>query len=169
MKDTVVLQAIRERRSIRKYTGENIPDTVIEKILDAGRWAPSGLNNQPWRFAVVRNRGIREEMSRLTCYRGIVVECDLCVAVLYNHNAGYDRDKDLMGIGACVQNMLLAAYSQGVGAVWLGEILKRKKDVNVLLGIDEENELMAVLAMGFSAETPEMEREPLDNLVLKRI
>ncbi len=169
MKDTMVLQAIRERRSIRKYTGENIPDTVLGQILDAGRWAPSGLNNQPWRFAVVRDRNIREQMSRLTHYSGIVVECDLCVAVLYNHNAGYDRDKDLMGIGACVQNMLLAAHSQGIGAVWLGEILKRKKEVNDLLGIDEGNELMAVLAMGFPAETPNKERKPLENLVLKRI
>jgi nitroreductase len=169
MKDTVVLQAIRERRSIRKYTGENIPDTVLEQILDAGRWAPSGLNNQPWRFAVVRDKDIREQISRFTHYSGIVVECHLCVAVLYNHNAGYDRDKDLMGIGACVQNMLLAAYSQGVGAVWLGEILKRKKEVNDLLGINEGNELMAVLAMGFPAETPNKERKPLENLVLKRI
>ncbi len=169
MNTNIVLQSIRERRSIRKYTGENIPDSIIEQILDAGRWAPSGLNNQPWRFAVVRDRGVREKLSGLTHYSGIVMECDLCIAVFYNHEAGYDRDKDLMGIGACIQNMLLAAHSMGIGSVWLGEILKRKKEVNEILGIEDGDELMAVIACGYPAEKPEKARVPLSELVLKNI
>ncbi|HON79613.1 MAG TPA: nitroreductase [Spirochaetota bacterium] len=144
MNTNIVLQSIRERRSIRKYTGENIPDSIIEQILDAGRWAPSGLNNQPWRFAVVRDAVFREKLSRLSHYGRIITECNICIAVMYNHVAGYDRDKDLMAIGACIQNMLLSAHSMGIGSVWLGEILKRKKEVNEILGIEDGDELMAV-------------------------
>lgn len=50
-----VMEAIRSRRSVREFTDDDIDDSVIEKIIDAGRWAPSGLNNQAWRFIVVRD------------------------------------------------------------------------------------------------------------------
>lgn len=87
------MEAIKTRRSVRGFTNENVSDEVVGQILEAGRWAPSGLNNQAWRFIVVRN----------------------------------EETKDVQSIGACIQNMLLAIHSTGLGGVWLGEILKNKE------------------------------------------
>ncbi len=164
-----VLEAIRGRRSIRRYQQRAVPDDLVRTVLEAGRWAPSGMNNQPWRFALIRDSGIRAKLAALTHYRGIVRKCDLCIAVFYHIDSGYDRDKDCMALGACVQNMLLAAHSQGLGAVWLGEILKRKREFNEVLGVDEGCELMAVIALGWPDEAPEGERSGLDSMIIKNL
>ena len=164
-----IIASIIGRRSIRAYTGEPVDDDSIMAILEAARWAPSGLNNQPWRFVIIRDKSVRENLSALTKYRRIVRECDVCVAVFFHSPSGYDRDKDMMGIGAAIENMLLAAHSMGLGAVWLGEILKSKAEVSSLLGIDSDHELMAVVAIGHPAEKPSSKRDRLDSLVIKRI
>ena len=158
MEDNEVLAAIRQRRSIRKYTGETIDAESMNLILEAGRWAPSGLNNQPWRFMVIEPRPLREALAALTKYGRIVRDSAACIAVFYHLPDGYDRDKDAMAIGACVQNMLLAAHALGLGAVWLGEILNRKDEVSRVLGTAVDLELMALIALGMPAETPRSSR-----------
>ncbi len=166
MKNNEVLHAIASRRSIRKFTGEDINAESISLILEAGRWAPSGLNNQPWRFMVVDALGTRERLAALTKYARIVRECAACIAVFYHHPEGYDRDKDAMAIGASIQNMLLAAHALGLGAVWLGEILNRKEEAAGVLGAGNDLELMALIALGFPAETPRGSRKDLQTLVV---
>ncbi|MRR36083.1 hypothetical protein EG829_15680, partial [bacterium] len=71
-----VIDAIKTRRSIRKFTDQVVPDEMIDAVLEAGRWAPSGMNNQPWRFAVIRDRDIRESLSSLTKYGSVVSSAD---------------------------------------------------------------------------------------------
>ena len=61
MEGHTVLDAIRQRRSIRRFAAQDLTDDEIEAVLEAGRWAPSGLNNQPWRFLVVRHGDPRVE------------------------------------------------------------------------------------------------------------
>lgn len=166
MKMNEVLHAIASRRSIRKFTGEAASEESIRLILEAGRWAPSGLNNQPWRFMVIDAPDSRERLAALTKYARIVRECAVCIAVFYHHPEGYDRDKDAMAIGASVQNMLLAAHSLGLGAVWLGEILNRKEEAGSVLGAGSDLELMALVALGVPAETPRGSRKDLQTLVI---
>jgi nitroreductase len=167
MTSNEILNAIKTRRSIRKYAKGDIPAGYIDDILEAGRWAPSGLNNQPWKFHLITDADIKKKMAGLTAYDRIVKQCNACIAVFYHLPDGYDRDKDAMAIGACVQNMLLAAASLGLGAVWLGEILKRKAEVNDLLGVDSSCELMAVIALGYPAESPRSSRKRLSSLIMK--
>jgi len=167
-KTNAVLQAIKERRSIRRYAGGSIAHDLIDAVLEAGRWAPSGLNNQPWRFAIVRDAEIRAKLGSFTHYGSIIKSSSVCVAVFLHLASGYDRDKDCMGIGACVQNMLLAAHSLGLGAVWLGEILKSKGEVARLLEVPDGLELMAVIALGLPGEEPESDRLPFDTLIVRK-
>ncbi len=162
-----LLSFMKSRRSIRKYKKEKIPTGIIDKLLEAGRWAPSGKNNQPWRFSVISNSEVKSQLSGLTKYRRIVEECDVCIAVFLSLTAAYHRDKDMMSMGACIQNILLAAESHGIGAVWLGEILSRKDEVNDLLGIDRDNELAAVIALGYPDEKPTKGRQDIETLMLK--
>ena len=151
MSDNPVIEAIHTRRSVREFEERDVPDEIIEKIIEAGTWAPSGLNNQPWRFAIVKDAEKKEELSKLTHYGHIINGAPLCIAVFMSEEASYDHTKDAMAIGACNQNILLAAHSLGLGAVWLGEILKRKDEARELLDVPESCELMAIIALGYPA------------------
>lgn len=161
-----VLKTIFERRSVRKYTGEPVSDENINLILEAARWAPSGLNNQPWRFMIIRSTEKRAELAELTKYSRIVNECDLCIGVFLNSEAGYNRDRDMMAIGASIQNMLLTAHSLGLGAVWLGQIINRKDEVVSVINLPDGNEPVAFIALGVPAEKPEKDRKELAELVI---
>lgn len=144
-------ELIRTRRSIRKFTDEQVPDEVIHKIIEAGTWAPSGLNNQPWKFAMIRDEGLKKKIAGLTHYSRIVLSADALIAVFLDKSLGYDRTKDVQAIGACIQNMLLYIHSIGLGAVWLGQILTNKDRVLELIEGPEHLELMAVIALGHPA------------------
>jgi nitroreductase len=165
-----VLEAIRSRRSIRQYRDESVSDKDLEAILDAGRWAPSGLNNQPWRFVVVRDPGVKDEIAQQTRYREIVRGAPVIIVVFMDNQASYDRVKDCQGIGACLQNMWLATHAVGLGAVWLGEILKSKEKVAEILATPETFELMAVLAVGHPRHREQKsQRKSLSELIFKEL
>ena len=167
IKDNSVLAAIKSRRSIRKFRKQPISPGHINTILDAGHWAPSGLNNQPWRFSIINNYSIKLKISECTKYTQAVSSADTLIAVFYHIPSGYNREKDIMSIGACIQNMLLTAHSLGIGSVWLGEILKNKVKINSILKINSDHELMAIVALGFSDEAPQKSRKNLGSLTLK--
>ncbi|KPK42996.1 MAG: hypothetical protein AMJ78_00025 [Omnitrophica WOR_2 bacterium SM23_29] len=163
-----ILEIIRQRRSIREYEKKIPPDTEIEKVLEAGRWAPSGLNNQPWRFLVIKDRAKKDGLARFTKYSDTINDAPVIIIVCIDIGNSYNREKDLMAIGACIQNMCLEAYSIGLGTCWLGEILNRKQDVAKYLGLDENLELMAVVTLGYSDEDiTESCRKPLNKLKIK--
>jgi nitroreductase len=162
-----VLEAIRTRRSVRKFTPEPVDEETLLEIVEMGAWAPSGLNNQPWRFVLVGDPATREGLSRLTRYSHIIRGAPACVAVFLDNGESYDRVKDIQAVGACIQNMLLAIHCLGLGGVWLGEILKNRESVERLLCVPEAWELMAVVALGRPAETGlEGNRKPLRELIL---
>ncbi len=162
-----ILELIKSRRSIRKYAGLPVDASLVEKILEAGRWAPSGLNNQPWRFAVITEPALRDRISVMTRYSQIVKNAPVLIAVFLNAADSYHRVKDIQGIGACMQNMLLEAHSLGLGAVWLGEIIKADKEIKEVLGLSSDLELMAVIAIGHPDEKPrQTKRKAIDQLLV---
>ncbi len=146
-----VLDAIYSRRSVRHFADRPVEREKILEVIRAGTWAPSGLNNQPWRFAIVTEPGLKRRFQGLTRYAEVIAGAKVLVPVFVDRDAMYHEVKDYQAIGACMENMLLAAHSLGLGAVWLGEILKSARDVRELLGLPENLELMAVLAMGYPA------------------
>jgi nitroreductase len=145
------IDTILSRRSIREFTDAKVLREDITAILNAGRWAPSGLNNQPWKFIVIQKEDTIREMAECTHYAGIVSNAPLLIAVYLDQDTMYNRTKDLQAIGAAIQNMLLACCELGLGAVWLGEILNNKDKVNLILSCPNSMELMAVLAIGHPA------------------
>lgn len=164
-----ILEILKARRSIRKFQETPVSEELIEKLLEAGRWAPSGMNNQPWRFAVVTESKTREEIAKLTRYSRIVSSARLLIPVFLDKEHSYHQIKDAQAVGACLQNMLLEAHSLGLGAVWLGEIIRSDAQIRELLGLGNELELMAVLAMGYPAENPgDGKRKELKDLIVFR-
>lgn len=167
--DLDIIEIIQSRRSVRKFTPEPVSEELIDKVLDAGRWAPSGLNNQPWRFAVITDAGLKQEISKLTQYSKIVLAAQVLIAVFLDTETSYHREKDIQGIGACLENMLLEAHSLGLGAVWLGEIIKSNEQIKALLGIGKGLDLMAVVALGHPDEKPKsVKRKALKELLVFR-
>lgn len=147
-----LLEIIQSRRSIRKFKKDIPEDSQIEKILEAGRWAPSGLNNQPWRFLVIKDKAKKDALAEFTKYGNTIKDAPVVIVVFMSIADSYHRDKDLMAIGACIQNMLLETHALGLGACWLGEILNKKEEVCRYLKLEKDYELMAVIALGFSDE-----------------
>jgi nitroreductase len=165
-----LLEGIYTRRSVRHYTDQPIEREQLIEIIKAGMWAPSGLNNQPWRFVIVTNGEVRAKLARQTKYDFIIEKAPACIAVFLDKNAMYHEVKDHLGMGACIQNMLLAAHGQGLGAVWLGEILKNGDAVRRLLGLSDDLELMAVVALGHPADQKRSSsRKNISEVLLKEL
>ncbi len=147
-----MLELIRGRRSIREYKKDSPSDDQIDTLLEAARWAPSGLNNQPWRFLVIKDRARREGLSVFTKYGDIIRDAPVAIVVCMDIADSYNRDKDMMAIGSCIQNICLEAHALGLGTCWLGEILNRKEEAAEFLGLDADMELAAVVAVGYPDE-----------------
>ena len=122
-----VYNLIKKRRSIRSFLKKEIPASHIKKILESASWAPSGLNNQPWRFVILRNKSIKYKLSKLTKYSYIINRANCVILVFLDINNSYNRTKDIQAIGACIQNMLLCSCELGIATCWLGEILNKRK------------------------------------------
>ncbi|KXB05758.1 hypothetical protein AKJ49_00130 [candidate division MSBL1 archaeon SCGC-AAA382A03] len=162
-----ILESIRERRSVRHFTNEPVPEEKVEKILEAARWAPSGKNNQPWKFLVVREENKKSEIANCTHYSKTVNRAKVLIVVYLDNEKVYDRTKDIQSVGACCQNIWLATHALGLGAVWNGEILNHKKCVEKILETPESLELMAIFCIGNPAENPTSERIPLEDLLIE--
>jgi nitroreductase len=165
--DSPILQAIHDRRSVRQFVDAPVPRDLIRTALEAAAWAPSGLNNQPWRFAIIWDKPLQVALAALTRYSNIVESAGVLIAVFLDKEDSYDYTKDCQAVGACLQNLLLALHSMDLGAVWIGEILKNKERVVETLGLPERLELMAVVAAGHPAHrNQKSHRRPIEELIL---
>ena len=168
--DNSILKAIKGRRSIREFTNASVSEQDLMTLVEAAIWAPSGKNNQPWRFVILTDEEVRNNIADLTLYRHIVANCQSLVIVFLDTEAVYDEVKDHQSAGAAIQNMLLTAESLGLGAVWLGQILKNKHEVNAELGISARYDLMAVIAIGHPAHrNQKSHRKNVNDFILKTI
>ncbi len=162
-----LLQLIQTRRSVRAFTSTPVARAQIEKILEAGRFAPSGKNTQPWRFVVVENAGTRQALAELAPQAGMIATAPVTLAVLLDRAAGYDELKDAQGIGAAIENILLAVHALGLGACWMGRT--RDAAIERVIGARGDEELMALIPIGQPADADasptEKSRLPLDQLV----
>lgn len=164
-----VLGALAERRSIRKYTSEPVSPEQIEAILEAGRWAPSAVNRQPCRFIVIGNNDPRKEaLAGQTNDAYIVRGCQALIGVFLDRTATFNPRKDHQTAGACLQNMLLACHAQGLGAVWLGQIINQEEGVLKVLGLDPAKyETMAFVALGHPDESGQAVRLPMSEYMIE--
>lgn len=147
-----ILEVIKNRRSVRKYKDKAPSGVEIERILSAGQWAPSGLNNQPWRFLVIKDKSKKDGLAKFTESGNIVKNAPAVILVFLALEDVYNRDKDLMAIGGCIQSMCLEAHSLGIGTCWLGEILNKKDEVLRYLNLGKNLELAAVITLGYPDE-----------------
>jgi len=162
-----ILKLIKTRRSVRKFKSKDVDKGIIDEILEAGRWAPSGLNNQPWKFMVLEEEG-KNSLAEHTKYSEIIKGANKLIVVFFDKKDSYNRDKDLMAIGACIENMLMFIHSKGIGACWLGEILNQKNKIHKFLKISKSLELVAVLALGYPLKSASpTKRKKIKDLIIR--
>jgi 5,6-dimethylbenzimidazole synthase len=165
---------MRGRRSCRDYLPDPVSDEVIEKVLEAGTWAPSPLNMQPWEFIVVTSAAVREkildeaERCKLWAFEisgwkwldsydvGFLKQVPVIIAVVGDpKKTGVDMFMEEGSMGyqaacaAAIQNMHLAAYSLGLSSLWF--TLFDKKALRGILGIDEAKVPLALVCLGKGA------------------
>ena len=158
-----ILQVISRRRSVRAFTDRPVSDEMIMEIMDAGRYAPSGHNTQPWRVVVVKSPAKKQQLAKLAPQDDMIRSAPVTLAVLLDLTEGYDELKDAQAIGAMIENMLIAVHSLGLGACWMGRTCERQ--IEKLVGAAEHEQLMALIPVGYAASTAnDVIRRPLSEI-----
>lgn len=162
-----VKDSIMQRRSVRCYRDQPILSEDIHDVLQSAIWAPSGKNYQPWKFVVVQDIELIHQISEQSIYSSFMQQSAAMIVVFLDREISYDDTKDKLAVGAAIENILLTCTDKGIGACWIGEILKNQQQVNEILGITNQSlELMAVITMGYPAESPSSTRKDLSDFLL---
>jgi nitroreductase len=153
------LEAIRKRRSVRRYTGAPIPREHLETIVDAARLAASGSNRQPWDFIVVTERAMIEELKIAAQWMD---KAGAIIAVVMDPASRWWLEDG----SAAAENMLIAATALGYGSCWLeGYTLPRESEFKKLLGVPKEKRLLTLVPLGVPAEWPQKEKKSLQDVI----
>ncbi len=145
----VLLDIIKKRRSVRRFNGNEIPHEFMEQILEAGRWAPSGANAQPWRLIVVTEKEKLKSIAECCYYKVFksrhVGEASAAVVICADPEAGsqtYTLDAAIAGA-----NMTLMATSLGIGSCWIGAF--EEETLKKMMRIPENLKIIALIALGY--------------------
>ena len=114
------MQEIFKRRSVRKYTDQNIDQETIEKIVAAGMSAPSARDERPWHFIVVQDKNTLQDMSQLTPYASMLAQAAMGIVICADQNQHLNVEYDLQDCAAVTENMLIEAQHLGIGTCWIG-------------------------------------------------
>ena len=155
-----IFETIRKRRSVRNFTGETIPQDILEKIVDAGRWAPSGYNRQPWEFIILTNRDVIAELKIAAEW---IEKAGAVIAVVLDPEASKFWLEDG---SAAIENILLAATALGYGSCWLqGYTEPHEETFKGLLGVPARKRLLTLIPLGVPVSWPKQKKKSLNDIV----
>ena len=164
-----VLEAIKGRRSIRKFTAQPVSRALLEELADAARWAPSAGNIQPWRFVVVTAADVRRALAAAAYGQEFVAQAPAVVTVVAAPPPGDHygpRGPELYCLqdtAAATQNLLLAAYARGLGTCWVGAF--DEGAVARVLALPPGERPVALVPVGYPAAAGRSSRRPADEVV----
>jgi len=158
-----LFDAIEKRASVRELKPVDIPGGDLNRILDAGRRAPSGYNRQPFEFIVIRDGS---SLAKFTECQACIADVTTAVAVVADPETSKYWLEDL---SAATENMLLAITALGYATVWIeGRILPREAELKQMLGVPEKVRLMVILPIGKAAgPAVQKEKRPLEQVVYR--
>jgi len=159
-----VLEAIKTRRSIRKYTTDPIDDQTLATVLEAARWAPSWANTQCWRFVVVRDSATKSKLAdtlnETNPARDAIRNAPLVIAACAELGKAGRKEGEIVtdkgdwfmfDVALAMQNLVLAAHSLGLGTVYVGRF--DAKEAARILAVPEGYCAVAMTPLGYPAET----------------
>jgi len=149
-----VMDAILSRRSVRKYTSQEVSDDVIKELLEAGMSAPSAENERPWHFIVIRDRKILDEIAKFRSGSGMLKDAPMAVLVCGDSKLDIHKGCLVQDCSAATENILIAVQGKRLGAVWL-DIYSRRDWITAtqkLLDIPEHVIPISLIPIGYPAE-----------------
>lgn len=148
------MDAILSRRSIRKYTPEPVPETVIDELLEAAMSAPSANNEQPWHFVIIDDRQILDEIPKYHPYSRMLKDAATAIAVCGDLQSGASEAYWVQDCSAAAENILIAANAKDLGAVWLGVYPREERvtAIQKLLGLPARVIPLCLVSIGYPAE-----------------
>lgn len=163
-----LIEGIKTRRSVRKFTDEKISRETIETIIDAARFAPTWKNSQTPRYVVVENREVMEKIANEgvmgRAHNADIIRDAAALVVLtsvkgicgYEPDGSYSTGKgnewQMFDAGIAAQTFCLAAHNYGVGSVIMG--IFDEHEVGRIIGLDEGRVVSALIAIGYPAQEP---------------
>ncbi len=143
------------RRSIRAYTGDEVTDDDLTRLLEAGMAAPSANNNKPWHYVVVKDRAALKKLAGAHPYGKMLAEAGAAIAVCGDTDTA--PAYWIQDCAASTENILVAASALGLGAVWLGchPREERVSAIRKVLGVPEPIGILSLISIGHPAETKE--------------
>ena len=180
-----IVEAIQSRRTIKEFRPDPIPEETLWRILDAARWAPNHRMTEPWRLTII-GRETREALADALANQAAsgqdlsalakakaearrkVSSSPVLLAVTCRSDGGpAQQAEDMAAVCAAVQNLQLAAWSEGIGSHWNTGKVTRLPETNILLGLSERGEqLVGFLYLGYPAQVPAPpKRRPIEDFV----
>ncbi len=162
-----VLNTIKNRRTIRKFKPNPIDEEKLQMILEAGRWAPSFSNLQPWKFIVTKDQNLKNELDKASkesvLHLGIN-EAPLVILVCVDRRI--DPLHAIEAGAAATQNIALAGHSLGLGVGWIGVWgTEAETAIQKLFQLPETTRVVSLLPIGYPAESPQGNRKPLEEFI----
>lgn len=159
---------LQARRSIRRYRSDTVPDDLLHQVLEAGRWAPSASNRQPWAFVVVRDAEVRKEVAAHASFyfvRWVAVDEAPIMIVLCGYQGSRVYRQFLHeDIGLAGGQMMLQAKALGLGTCWIGGL--DRGAIGAVLRLPDDWEVVGILTLGFPDEDPSpTQRKTLPDVV----
>ncbi|MCR8432774.1 MAG: nitroreductase family protein [Crenarchaeota archaeon] len=166
-----VFDAIKTRRSIRRFKEDPVSEEDLRKILDAARWAPSAGNRQSWEFVIVRDLERKRALARAALGQMFIVEAPVVVVVGANIQRSSSRYGErgatlycIQDTAAAIMNLMLAAHALGYGTCWVGAFYD--EEVAKIVGFPSHVRPVAIIPLGRPAEKPApTPRLPLEKVV----
>ena len=157
------IEQILSRRSIRKFKNNPVSEEVLNNILEAGRRSPSATNMQPWHFVIARDQKAKEACS-FGEFNRFTRDASFVVVGLYKQSEVIMEKLSLIDVTIALQNMVVAAWVQGVGSCWMGAFDERKlKDT---LNLPADSRIVGAVAFGIPDENPSQPaKKPLTEIV----
>jgi nitroreductase len=174
-----MINEIRTRRSIRKYTDQPVSEEIVTQLLESARLAPSGKNTQPWHFIVVRSESTRKKLAEVSHRQGWMAEAPVhivCIGDIRARIGGNDAltvdenspqfelKQTIRDTSIAVEHMVLEAESMGLSTCWIAWF--DQKDIRPVLNIPADKYVLNILTVGYSDENPKARpRKRLEDVV----
>ena len=162
-----VFECIESRRSVRSYQDRPVEEEKVQRVLEAGRRAPSANNRQNWKFIVVRDPDMRRELARAAHGQTFVAEAPVVIvpcATQTEYVMACGHPSHLVDLAIVIDHMTLAARAQGLGTCWIGSF--DQDEAKKLLGVPDSAAVIELLPLGYPAAWPSpTSRKPLQDVV----
>jgi len=164
-----ILEIIKERRSVRRYKPDPIPEEALKRVLDAARFSPSGKNLQPWKFIIVNDGSLKKRLVTASVGQNFIAEAPLVVVACAFPDKCYSRMGNYMkswpvDVAIAVEHLMLQAHEEGLGTCWIGAF--EEKEVKSILDIPDGVRVLALTPLGYPDENPASRgRKSLEEIV----